>query len=329
MATIADTGAPTLRNVVSRMQPHGGIETDIAETLSAENPILEDIPWVEGNLPTGHLITSRQGLPSLTWRRLNEGIDPSKSDTAQFTEGCGMLEGKSIVDVDLAELNGNAAAFRASENKAFLESFAQEVGRALFYESSVTNPEKVHGLSARYAASTGYTASSYVLPKGTLSGSNCRSVWLIDWSPSKVYGIFPKASVAGLKHNDHGKQKVRDSNSKEFWAYESQYQWKMGFAVQDYRYAVRMQWDVDDTAVEDADKTMYLWMQEMLGTIYKVGPNTRFYMDRVSKRKLDAQLASNTANFLEYVDMGGKRIPSFMGVPIRVTDCLTAEAAIS
>lgn len=329
MATITDPGFPTLLNVAKRLDPNGGIAA-IAEVLEKNIPTLEDIPWVEGNLPTGHRITSRTGLPSPSWRKLNQGLDPVKSETAQYDESCGMLEAYSKVDVDVAALNGNTAAFRASEDKAFIEAISEEFVRAVFYENAVSSPERIHGLSPRYAASSGYTASSYVLPKGTLSGSNCQSVWLITWDPERIFGIYPKASIAGLAMHDMGVQLVNDANSKQFRAYVSHFQQKCGVAVKDYRYAVRMQWDPDDgTTFADTGKNMYLYMQEMLDTVFKVTPNTRFYMSRTSSKKLNTNLAANSVNFLEYVSMGGRRVPHFLGVPIRIDDTLTGESAIS
>lgn len=330
MATITDSGFPTLLNVVKRLKPGGGIETNIAELLSKQLDMLEDVPWVQGNLDTGHRITSRTGLPSPKWRKLNQGITPSKSDTAQYDETCGMLEDYSKVDVDTAELSGDAAGYRKSEDDAFIEAFSQEVARAIFYESSLQTPEAIHGLSARYAAASGYTSSDYVLKKGTVAGTNAQSIWLINWEPGRVYGIYPKHSVAGLKMEDLGRIMARDQDNKEFLALVSRFQWKCGLAVQDYRYAARLQWDPDDTTTHpDSGKSIYLAMQDMLSTVKKVGPKARFYMSRTSKRKLDSQLASNSADFLKYLELGGKQIPHFMGVPIRIDDTLVGEAPIA
>jgi hypothetical protein len=73
MATINDTGLPTLLDQVKRTAPGGAIDR-IIEQLTKKNPILEDMVWQEGNLPTGHRFTSRTSLPSVGWRRLNEGM---------------------------------------------------------------------------------------------------------------------------------------------------------------------------------------------------------------------------------------------------------------
>ncbi len=330
MATLSDAGYPTLVDVVRTLAPDGTVEQNMAETLNAMNPILEDIPWVQGNLETGHRIVSRTGLPTPTWRRINEGVLPTKSRAQAFDETCGMLEDYSNVDKDLAKLHGNPQAYRGSEDKAKLEGFAQEVSRSFFYQSALLDPEKVHGMSPRYAATTGYTASSYVLKPGTNSGTNCHSVWLISWSPERIFGIFPKHSIAGLHQEDRGQQTIRDSAGKQFEAYVTHYKWDLGFAVKDYRYAVRMQWDVDDTTLfGDDDLGMISAMQTMIDTIHKDDGNLRFYMGRTSLAKLNAQRMNQTSNLLERIELGKRLVPSFMGVPIRREESLIAETAIA
>jgi hypothetical protein len=61
MATINAT-LPTLKDIAARMDPHGGIAS-IVEVLARQNPLLEGMVWKEGNLPTGHVITSADGAP--------------------------------------------------------------------------------------------------------------------------------------------------------------------------------------------------------------------------------------------------------------------------
>ena len=123
MATLT-TGALTLADWAKRLDPDGRVPV-VAELLSQSNEILEDCVFQEGNLPTGHRVTIRTGLPSVYWRSLNQGVPSSKSTTAQVDESVGMLEAYCRVDKDLAELNGNTAQFRLSEDTAFLEAMNQ------------------------------------------------------------------------------------------------------------------------------------------------------------------------------------------------------------
>lgn len=329
MATLSATGIPTLPNIIKTLNPDGST-ANFANLLSKKMSIIDDIPWMEGNLPTGHRVTSVTGLPSPTWRRLNEGIDPDYGTTEQYDEACGMLEQHVKVDVDVANFNGNAVQYRMRQTELAMEGFRQELSRAVFYESTLTNPEKIHGLSARYPATSGYTASSYVLKPGTNSGSNCRSVYLINWSVGKLYGIYPKGSVAGLQHKNLGEDLVT-VNSKDLLMYRDRFQWKCGIAVEDYRHACRFQWDPDDTTnFADTAKIFYITLGNMINTVYDMdSEQARFYGDRTSFAKLYNQLASNSTNYLEYIEMGKRRVPTFLGVPWRTDDNLTTETAIS
>src|SRR5262245_60581934 len=101
--------------------------------------------WVEGNLPTGTRTTVRTGLASATWRLFNQGVQVSKNTNAQIDEACGMLESWGEVDVALAKLNSNAAAFREGENAGHLEAMNQEFAQTLIYGNSGTAPEEFTG----------------------------------------------------------------------------------------------------------------------------------------------------------------------------------------
>src|ERR1035437_7290856 len=107
----------------------------IIELLSQTNEILDDMLVVEGNLPTGHKTTVRTGPPQATWRVLNQGFPNAKSTTAQIIDTCGNLQTYSVIDKDIADLNGNTAEFRLSESKAFLEGMSQQMASALIYRN--------------------------------------------------------------------------------------------------------------------------------------------------------------------------------------------------
>ncbi len=144
------TGAMTLTDWAKRQDPDGK-SASIVEMLSQTNEVLQDMMFVEGNLPTGHRTTVRTGLPAVAWRMLNYGVPQGKATTAQVTDTVGMLEAFSSVDKDLVELSGNHNEFRLSESRAFLEAMNQEMARTVFYGDTDLEPEKFLGLSPRYS----------------------------------------------------------------------------------------------------------------------------------------------------------------------------------
>ena len=124
MATLTSTN-PTLADVAARMTADGKIDPLIVEMLNETNEVLDDMTVIEANGFTEHKTTVRSGLPAGTWRKLNYGVQPEKSRTVPVKDSMGMLETYAEVDKALADLNGNSAAWRLSEDRAFIEGMNQ------------------------------------------------------------------------------------------------------------------------------------------------------------------------------------------------------------
>ena len=131
---------PTLLDLRSRLDPDDSVAT-IIELLAEYNDVLEDMTWIEGNLQTGHKSTVRTGIPEPSFRKFYGFTQPSKSTTAQVTDDCGMLEDYASVDKALADLNGNAMAFRLSEDMAFIEGFRTNTAENIFLGDQSVTPE--------------------------------------------------------------------------------------------------------------------------------------------------------------------------------------------
>lgn len=331
---LVQANALTLLDVAKRTDPDGKVPV-IAELLSQSNELLLDIPWVEGNLPTGHRTTVRTGLPAVAWRLLNQGVQPSKSTTTQIDEACGMLEAWSEVDKDLAMLNGNTAAFRLSEAQAFLEAMNQEMAQTVIYGNSGLSPEEFTGLSVRYSSLSAPNAQNIVVGGG--AGSDNTSIWLVCWGQNTVHGIYPKGSKAGLMHEDLGEVTVETTSGisgSRMRAFQDHWQWKCGIALKDWRYAVRIpNIDVSNLVTKSsaADLT-----ELMIRAMHRI-PNMAmgkcaFYVNRTVKQMLDIQRRDDVqaGGSLIYSDVDGKLIPSFRGIPVRTLDAIVEnEAAVS
>src|SRR5690554_1339340 len=196
MATLTANN-PTLLDLAKRMDPDGKIPT-IVEILNETNEILLDMSWVEGNLPTGHRTVVRTGIPAPTWRKLYGGVQPTKSTTAQITDTCGMLEAYAEVDKALADLNGNTASFRLSEDRAFIEGMNQEFASTLFYGNEGTEPEAFTGFAPRFNDQAALNGGNILTSAATPDGNDNTSIWLVVWGANTVHGIYPKGSKAGL-----------------------------------------------------------------------------------------------------------------------------------
>lgn len=316
---------PTLLDVAKRTDPTGKIAS-IAEMLSQRNEILTDMPWLEGNLPTGHQVSVRTGLPTVAWRLLNAGVPASKSTTAQITEACGLLEARGQVDVDIANLNGNVAEFRLSEAQPQMEAMNQEQASTLFYGNSSTAPEEYTGLSARYSSLSANNARN-IIDGGSVGGqTDNTSIWLIVWGEQSLFGIYPKGSTAGLHHEDLGVQDAFDSNTYRFRAYMDHWKWKCGIALKDWRFAARIcNIDVSLLVAGSGDADLQRKMIQAYHRIESLNIGRPvWYMNRTVAQYLDLQqrLAVSTGGGLTFENVDGHRVASFRGIPVRICDAI-------
>lgn len=314
---------PTLADWASRLDSEGKVSA-VVNLLEETNEILEDMAWVEGNLPTGHMTTVATGLPSVTWRTLYKGIQPSKGATAQVTDTCGMLEARAIVDADLAQLNGNSAAWRLSEERLFLEAMNQEMAKTLFYGDIRQNPERFMGLHPRFADPTAKTWQQVIDAGGT--GNNNTSIWLVCWGDNTVHGIFPKGSKAGLQIEDRGRQTITDADGGRFDVLETKYKWDCGLTVRDWRYVVRIA-NVDVNALQSGSGAADL--PKLLTMALEMLPSTNlgrpvFYCHRKVRTALRLQIFNKANVNLSFDEgaRGGKKVLAFDGVPVRRCDQL-------
>lgn len=330
---VLGTNVATLADIAKRTGPDGKI-AGIVELLSQTNEMLDDMLWKEGNLPTGERTTIRTGLPTVAWRLINQGVQPSKSTTAQVDEACGILEAWSEVDVELAKLNGNTASFRLSEGMAFVEAMNQEMQQTLIYGNSGLAAEEFTGLAVRYSSLSATNGQNIV--SGLGAGSDNSSIYLISWGANTIHGIYPKGSMAGLSHSDHGEVTVETTAGiagTRMRAFQDQWTWKCGVALRDWRHVVRIP-NIDISALVAKSSAADL-IELMIKAIHRL-PNRMgkpvFYMNRTVFQMLDIQRRDDVVSGggLVYSDVDGKIVPSFRGIPIKLVDALTeTEAAVA
>lgn len=333
MATLS-TLNPTLLDLAKVTDPDGKIAT-IVEILNQTNEVLDDMTWIEGNLPTGHRTTIRTGIPQPTWRKLYGGVQPNKSTNVQVTDNTGMLEAYAEVDKVLADLNGNTAAFRLTEDRPHIEGMNQVIAQTIFYGNEGTTPEAFTGLSPRYNLSTALNGENII--KGGGAGTDNASIWLVVWGPNTCHGIVPKGSVAGLQMEDKGQVTVEDasngSNTGRMEAYRTHYRWDAGLTVRDWRYVVRIcNIDKSNLTADGSGSSANLpdLMYQALEMIPNLGfGRPAFYMSRNTRSFVRRQCTNATKNSTLTIDnVGGKMLMSFQGVPLRRVDALAADEAL-
>lgn len=329
MSTLS-TLNPTLADLAARMTPDGKIDPMIIEMLAETNEVLEDMVQIEANGFTEHKTTARSGLPSGTWRKLNYGVQPEKSRTVPVKDSMGMLETYAQVDKALADLNGNSASWRLSEEQGFIEGLSQTMASTMFYGDSSLDPEKFMGLAPRYSSLSAENAINIIDAGGT--GSDNASVWLVCWGSSTCHGIYPKGSQAGLQMRDLGEDTLTDAAGGLYQGLRSHFKWDLGLTLRDWRYVVRIaNIDVSDLTKNAASGADLIdLMTQAVELPPSIVGRPAFYMPRKIRSFLRRQIANKVASSsLTMEDVAGKKVVTFDGIPCRRVDkLLTTEARV-
>lgn len=342
---------PNLVDWARRADPDGAI-ADIAELLAQCNDVLKDIIWQEGNLPLGHKITARTGLPQGTWRGNNQGVPSNKSLTAQYQFSIGELVSYSMVDKSEANLNGNVDKFRWTEDQAHIEGMSQQIASAIFYSNEAVNPQQFTGFFPYYnTLSTANAQSANNVINAGGSGNANLSILLAGWGDNTIFGIFPKGSQAGLVYEDKGDiVPLYDSNGNRFEGYTSYFAWKIGLAIKNWQYAVRI-CNVDTTTAGLLGSNPPDLFVLMSRAVIKLPTLTRrasgitevdapgdpapgimpaWYVNRTGREFMDIQAIRDKNVLLSSKDFAGEPVMNFRDIPIRVSDALTnSEATVS
>lgn len=342
MSTLG-TSRPTLLDVARSLDPDGRI-AKVVRVLQQYNKMLDDIPWVEGNLATGNQTTINTSKAAPSLRSLNAGVVPTKSTVGQINDACSILENRNMIDINVAGLNGNTEAFRMQQDQLMIEGFSDSLAEHLIYGNSSDDPLEFNGFATRYfSLGTTYTTSAQMIDAGG-TGSDNTSIWLVGWGEGKVSGIYPKGTMAGLRYEDLGIQDVLTNTSTGAYmrAYVSWMQWLCGLAVYDYRYVVRIcNIDVSNlnTASDSSDTSANIlkYMSKALDLLPDDG-NARpvFYMTRNTKSMLRVKMQDKTNLHLTVENLtapsGITRRPelTYMGIPCRRMDSiLETESTIT
>lgn len=309
----------------------------VAEVLIQENPMLNDIPYMEMNEGTIHKEDIRSALPAVYYRKANQAIPASKSTTEERSFTAAHFESKSQIDSKVAARGGidRIAYNRWNQAQGHLQAHAIEHASLTIYGSPEDSNRKVAGFMDIYSTVNTATeeTAKQVIDGGGTTGDNS-SILLACWGERSIFGIYPAGTQAGLKRTDRsaGNKEVQiaatDSagNPGSFWGYEEQFEIDHGLVVKDYRQAARI-CNIDPALLKSGVGAADL-IDLMISAIYKIhtlqNGTPVFYMNRTIEAFLDKQslTAVGAGAGLSYQNYQGQRILTFRGIPIRRSDAL-------
>lgn len=351
MVAFASNVLPNLVDWTRSMDPDGAV-AEIAYLLAQTNAIHKDMIYQEGNLPLGHKITANVGLPQGTWRGANQGVASSKPLSAQYQFAIGELTAYSMVDKTLANLGGNVNRYRYYQDMTHIEGMNQQIAAALFYSNEAVTPQQFTGFARYYNTLSQTTAASArnVIDGGG-SGSNNASIWVVGWGDAQNYAIFPKGMPAGLQYEDKGDTTpLYDTNGNRFEGYTSYFAWRIGLAIANWQYNVRIA-NLDTTTaglLGTSPPDIYVMLAEAVNlfptfTLRASGITENdapgdpspgilpaIYVNRTVRTQMDVQGMRDKNVLLSIEDYAGQVTEHFRGVPVRVVDqLLNTETAVA
>jgi len=312
-------------DVYKRSHPDGTI-ADVIMLLNKLSPATKDARVMECNEGTSHIHTVSTSLPTPTWGQLYKGTPQTKGSTAQVKDTTGFLEALSTVDKRLLELTKNPGALRLSEAKMHLEGMTQEAETKLFYGNTNTDPEEFMGFGPRFNSLSAPNGNQIIDAGGTLSNNS--SIWFVTWSDTTCHLLYPQGTVAGVKREDKGEQRVIDAAGNAYYVMEEKFIWHIGLAVRDPRYVARIA-NINMTNLAAGSVQLYNFMRKA----YYALQNRRvpdgqqvIYCNTDVMEALDA-LATNAGADDSFVrlrpmEIQGEEVLSYRGIPIRETDAL-------
>ena len=330
MATLTNDN-PTLADWKQALGPDSKIGV-LINLLEKTNEIVPDMTFMEGNEATGHLMNVATGLPPVVWRRLYEGVSPGKGRRAQVREAAGWMEAFNEIDAKLVELNGNGAQFRMQEAMLQIEAMTQSLANMFFYGNPDTDPKEVMGMSPRYSSKSAKSGRNIIDAGGT--GSDNRSIWLINWGPNATFGFVPKGSMAGLKAEDLGIETAENFGGVTgalLRVYRMHFMWDAGFGVADWRYNARIA-NIDFSNLTD-DASSGANLPVLMKKATRKVPRRRmmrpaFYMSQDLIGFFESQLSAATKeSTLRREEVGGMMTDTWSNIPIRQVDELEVDEA--
>lgn len=308
----------------------------VAEVLVQENPMLNDIPYMEMNEGTIHKEEIRATLPAVYYRKANQPIPATKTTTEERTFTATHFESKSQIDAAVAQRGGmdRVAYNRWNQAQGHIQAHALEHASLTIYGSPFSSNLKAAGLFDIFSTLATTEQTSKQVIDGGGSSSDLTSIIRIHWGERAVFGLYPKGTQAGLKRIDRsaGDKLVQiqgtdvNSNTGFYWGYEEDFEIDHGLCVKDYRQASRIA-NIDVDNLKSGSSAADL-IDLMISGHYKIwNPQNGvgvWYVNRTIEAFLHKQALTKVGAGagIRFDNYQGQKVLEFLGYPVRRADAL-------
>lgn len=330
--TTLNANSLSIHDIVRRSKPDGTMAY-ITEMLAQQNGLVDDAPWLPGDLPGGTYSTQRTSLPTWATIQPNGTMALSKSTTAQNLEPVEHMGVMLDMELLVAQYGGDPSWKLSSESTAFIEGGKQTVAGRLLSGNGATTPGQINGLQTRYNSTSAVNGRNVILGGAAGGQTDCMSAYFIKWGERNVHGFYPPGTQAGIEVHPVGQRISEPSSTTRRIVYSAWFKWSFGLSVPNWTSVAR---------VCNIDKSLLIagtgadLFDKFTMAFHCLARNDdgrgAVYMNTTTRMMLDIQARNDVqaGGQLGYANVGGKMIQTYRGMPINLEDQLTeGESVVS
>ena len=320
----------------------------VARVLDRTTPFLKVLPFLPSNQIMSNIATRTDSLPLAQTRQWNNFVQPTASKNTPINDGIMNLEDYSEVDKQLCGIQNDPTAWRMDQDANHIEGIRQRAESLMIYGSLSSDPGQINGLATRFNSSTSYPNGDLTWqPNVLLNGGSgsVTSIWLIEFGPGKVYGIYPPNMAGGLMVEDLGEVTKQGTaatttgtavQNAYMQMYLTHLQWMFGIQIADERCVQRIA-NVNPTVLSSPGNFDENVLIDAINFLPGRGdaPGTCIFVNRAIAAQIDIRSVSQKLNAYYTQDPNdgnvfGRRVTRFQGIPILLAEkIVNTETAVS
>jgi len=303
---------------------------DVMDKFGVDS-FLRDVPFFPANQGLQHRVTRTTSRPSPSRRKWYKGVGATQATTQVIYEPVCLFEDRSEIDEGEVDTLTNGTELRRMQDEAHVAGMVDAFVYAMFNDNRTSGGEYIDGLGARMSSLSypGHTTSSlpYVYDNGgSADTGSLSSLWIVEYGPRAVHGIYPGASAArglgpfGMRITNKGREPKADSDdsSKTFYQYVTQFVFYWGVAVaNDWKIAriANISSDIGGAAPIDEDVIIKALAHG------KFRPEaTRFYGNPYLQEQIEIKAKNQTNTLWKPKEILGREVHALRGIPFRKVD---------
>lgn len=290
---------------------------------------LKDVPFFPCNQGLKHRIVRTTDRPTSTRRLFYKGVAKTTSATQTIFEPVVLFEQRSEVDEAEVDTIENGDELRRIKDMPHAAGMLDDFVYDIFNSVRTSGMEYIDGLKARLGTlSNPYestTSLPYVWDNGGTSTGNLCSLYIVEFGPQAVHGLYPSGNVRGggtlgMSIINKGKEPIADSDDStaKYYAYVTQFKFWFGIAVwNDWKIARIANINYDPAGAGALDDNMIIKALNH-GKFDKT--RTRIYGNPYLSTQIDIRAKDKSNVQWDVMEVFGRPVSAIQGIPFRKLD---------